>query len=138
MKLLVVEDVEGDAFLIRDMLSGVLPADIVWAQSIKEALANLRSPKFDVITLDLVLPDSQGVEAIPSLLKEGHETPIVIVSGSYQPQVILAAIRAGARDYLVKGKFDAPRLMAVLEAVAAWGGHLKELQTDIRSSGSTT
>ncbi len=129
MRLLIVEDDESHALIMLDMLraSGVDASNTTRVRSTREAVQELRSSSFDVITLDLGLPDSNGTDAVLRLVNEGRRTPVVVVSSSAGAQTILEAVRSGARDYLVKGKFDSSRLMQVLEAAASWGSRLKEL-----------
>ena len=64
-------------------------------------------------------------------MRSGEDTPIVVLSGSSQAQTVLAAVRAGARDYLIKGKYDAPRLISVLAKAAEWGRQVSRLKRSI-------
>ncbi len=133
MRVLLVEDCYDDALLTTQMLvdSGVQQADVVCVRSLAEALRFLHESEFDVIALDLHLPDSRGADSVSRLLQGGNGTPIVVLSGSEDAQTILAAVRAGARDYLIKQKYDPPRLMSVLEKAAAWNAKVSRLKQSI-------
>ena len=72
---------------------------------LRPALDRLQKRPIDVVLLDLGLPDSQGLETFRSV-REVVEQPIIIVSGQLDEHVALEAVRAGAQDYLVKGRIE--------------------------------
>jgi serine phosphatase RsbU (regulator of sigma subunit) len=61
---------------------------------------------FDVVLLDLTLPDSSGLESFAALYAEAPEVPIVVLSGLTDEAMAIRAVQAGAQDYLVKGQVD--------------------------------
>src|SRR5262245_30980177 len=71
-----------------------------------------RAPRFDVVLLDLTLPDSQGLDTLRALraLEHARDLPIVVLSGLADENTALSAVREGAQDYLVKGRIDAELL----------------------------
>ncbi len=133
MRVLLVEDCDDDAVLTTDMLvqAGLERALVVRAFSVGDARRCVRESDFDVIALDLHLPDSRGAESVSRLIQEGNDTPIVVLSGSGEAQTVLAAIRSGARDYLIKGKYDAERLIDVLRKAAEWGVQVGKLKRSL-------
>src|SRR5205814_214856 len=74
----------------------------------------LSSRRFDVIVLDLSLPDSTGLETFRRLHALASSTPIVVLTGLSDATVGIAAVQQGAQDYLVKGQVDGPLLVRAL------------------------
>jgi len=108
MKLLLVEDNPADARLIREMLKESARAfELEHAPRLDAALTRLRQEAFDLVLLDLGLPDSQGIETVKRAHQACPVTPIVVLTGLSDQKVALEAIGAGAQDYLAKGRFDA-------------------------------
>lgn len=106
--ILIIEDNPGDQFLLSELLksAGFMNGKISLVSSIKEAIVELEHQIFDIILLDLTLPDSTGVESFLALKKYTHKLPVVILSGLSDMTVALDAITTGAQDYLIKGDFD--------------------------------
>ncbi len=113
MKALLVEDNAADARLIREMLKDS-PAgtfQLQQAARLDAALDRLRQEAFDVVLLDLGLPDAQGMEALTFLQKGHGGVPIVVLTGRDDEGFALEAVRTGAQDYLIKGRFDSQLLV---------------------------
>lgn len=107
LRILLVEDDEGDALLVQEHLADAgLAQDIVWARSVDEALAHLDA---DCVLLDLGLPDAMGLGALERVLAAGAP-PIVVLTGLTDTDAGLAALAAGAQDYLVKGDVEGDSL----------------------------
>jgi len=103
IRLLLVEDDDGDALLVREHLADAgLVADLVWARTLDEALDHL---DVDCVLLDLGLPDAMGIGALERLLAAGAPA-VVVLTGLSGADAGLAAVAAGAQDYLVKGEVD--------------------------------
>lgn len=103
LRILLVEDDEGDALLVQEHLADAgLDDDIVWARSVDEALVHLDA---DCVLLDLGLPDAMGLGALERVLAAGAP-PIVVLTGLTDTGAGLAALAAGAQDYLVKGDVE--------------------------------
>ena len=116
MKSLLVEDNPADARLIREMLKGSMAGTLQFRQvaRLDSALEHLRQEAFDVVLLDLGLPDSQGMETLTLTQKTRRNLPIVILTGLDDERFALEAVRAGAQDYLVKGRFDGDLLVRTI------------------------
>ncbi|HET7479609.1 MAG TPA: EAL domain-containing protein [Rubrobacteraceae bacterium] len=108
VKVLLVEDNPGDARLVSILLSEVSPNtfDISHAGRLGEAFEHLERSEFDVVLLDLSLPDSSGLEAVDAMQGVAPYLPLVVLSGMDDEQMALEAIQSGAEDYLVKGRGD--------------------------------
>jgi len=108
MNLLMVEDNPGIARVVQAMLAdaGRTNFHIATSTRISEALAELRQHDFDLVLLDLMLPDCQGVNSVQILAQAFPDLPIVVLTGLDDEESGQAAIEAGAQDYLVKGAVD--------------------------------
>lgn len=108
IRILLVEDNLADADLLEEILdeSGEAQWVLVHVDKLKEALQALRNERFDVILLDLSLPDKQGVDTITQTYQAAPDLPIVVLTGLNDQDIALEALRQGAQDYLVKGKID--------------------------------
>jgi signal transduction histidine kinase len=105
-KILLVEDDAEDARLLRAALArGESDFDIVQVPCLAEALEQISCSNFDLILLDLSLPDSQGFDTVMAFRQIGKTVPVVVLTGLSDESVALRALRAGAQDYLLKGAF---------------------------------
>ncbi len=107
--LLLVEDDAGDALLVRELLADSgLTATLTWARTITEARQLLISQGLPgCVLLDLHLPDAHGLEAVTALLAAAPGAPVVVLTGLAEEDAGLAAVAAGAQDYLIKGQIAA-------------------------------
>ncbi|MGZ5628428.1 MAG: diguanylate cyclase [Methylobacter sp.] len=116
IRVLLVEDEAGDAHLVKIKLRQAQCGhfDVTWAQSLIEAQQCLATMSFDVMLLDLSLPDSEGLTTIHRARVMAKEVPIVILSGRGDTDFALTALEAGAVDYMVKGDFGYDGLARVV------------------------
>jgi signal transduction histidine kinase len=114
-ELLLVEDNPGDERLICELLSesGFLRSKITTAPTLAQALNILSLHRFDIMLLDLNLPDSEGIGTVIKAHAAAPETPIVVLTGLDDDSVGAEALRYGAQDYLVKRNLD-PDVLARL------------------------
>src|SRR4051812_44223263 len=103
--VLLVEDSSTYVFALRKIL-GALGISVVVAGTLKTAQAELASGDFDVLLLDLNLPDSSGLDTLHNMI-DSYELPTVVITSVDDRATAAAAILAGADDYLVKGPLDA-------------------------------
>jgi serine phosphatase RsbU (regulator of sigma subunit) len=105
--VLVVEDDEGDALLVAELLEDALPRmGIVHRRTLAEALGSLDGG-IDCVLLDLGLPDSVGLDALARLRLAAPAIAVIVLTGLDDEAAGVAAVNAGAQDYLVKGRVDA-------------------------------
>ncbi|MBD2665341.1 response regulator [Richelia sinica] len=106
IKVLLVEDNPGDVFLLQALLTEVTTTvvDLITVERLSEALNSLRQDIFDVILLDLSLPDSQGWDTFLAVLHRAQATPIIILTGTDDENLTIRAMQEGAQDYLIKGQ----------------------------------
>ncbi len=108
LKVILVEDEPGDAFLIEEHLSASteFSFEIVVFATLKKALADLKINSYDVILLDLGLPDSKGLDSIEEINKMNLRTPILVITGLDNEQTGRLSINMGAQGYIVKSELD--------------------------------
>ena len=108
IRILLVEDDAGDALLVQEMLSEIkAPHFIVThVDRVAKAMDQLRAAQFEVILLDLSLPDGQGMELVKAVRQAAPETPIVVMSGQRDEDLALKIVQEGVQDYCVKGYVD--------------------------------
>lgn len=109
VRILLVEDNPGDARLLREFLSEDrrLASELVHKASLKDAAFALAESSFDVVLLDLSLPDAQGLETLIKLREGAPRVPILVLTGLDDEDTALQAVQRGAQDYLVKDQVDA-------------------------------
>ena len=118
IRALVVEDNPGDARLIRETLrdsrADAARIDLTFAERLDAVLEKLDQHVFDVILLDLSLPDSQGFDTFSQVHAAAPDTPIVVLSGLDDEAIAMRAVHGGAQDYLVKGHADGHTLLRAI------------------------
>ncbi len=108
VRLLLVEDNPVDALCLKEALeqSNGTKFEISHVETLAEAKEFLGTEDFDVVVLDLGLPDSQGLETFVEVRDFALATPIVVLSGLDDEILAHEAVRKGAQDYLLKDKYD--------------------------------
>ena len=89
--------------------------EVVHAARLLEAEEQLGRGPFHVVISDLTLPDAQGLNSFTRLKAAAGHAPIIVVSGTDDEELALTAVREGAQDYLVKGRFDAHSLRRTIK-----------------------
>jgi CheY-like chemotaxis protein len=104
VKILLVEDNPGDAYLIEDHLEEFanFPYELKNVRTLNEALGALKEQLFDVILLDLGLPDSDGVNTFFRIHNQNSRFPIIILTELDDDAIGSYAVEKGAHDFLVK------------------------------------
>jgi PAS domain S-box-containing protein len=112
MRILLIEDNPGDTRPIRKMLSDAdgHPAELECEETLAAGLKRLRNEPFDILLLDLTLPDSRGLETLQKARPFERSFPVVVLTGLEDNGTALKALESGAQDYLVKGKITADSL----------------------------
>ncbi|MGD1804176.1 sensor histidine kinase [Dapis sp. BLCC M126] len=107
ISILLVEDNLGDAFFLQQLLkeSQISKFQVSHFDYLAKAISHLENASFDVILLDLLLPDSQGLETLLNIQQKADNIPIVILTGMNDEELAMEAVRKGAQDYLIKGQF---------------------------------
>jgi serine phosphatase RsbU (regulator of sigma subunit) len=113
LRILLVEDDEGDAFLVRELLNEAeAPFDLVVATTLREARSLMRG--IQCVLLDLGLPDAEGIDGLRRLLAIAGSAAVCVLTGRTDEHLGVAAVAEGAQDYLVKGQVDGVLLIRAL------------------------
>jgi len=112
VKVLLVEDDEDDYILARDMLNDAFVENpfLRWVRSPRDGLEAISEDDFDVCLVDYRLAGESGLTFIHEASLRATAPPMILLTGQDNREVDLAAMRAGANDYLVKGQLTAPLL----------------------------
>lgn len=127
---LLVEDNPGDAVLLRSLIPGAeSPAvTLEHVTRLQEAVERVGEADFDVILLDLSLPDSTGVDTIIQMREAAKGTPIIVLTGLDDEQTAMIALQQGAQDYLIKGQVDGDLLVRAARYAIERQRLIRELQ----------
>jgi PAS domain S-box-containing protein len=116
IRLLLVEDNPADARVVERHLKDANLAKCTcdWVQTASEAAQRLQTVEYDLVLLDLGLPDATGLQALTALRAVADLTPIIVLTGSDDYKQGLIAVREGAQDYLEKRRVNAGMLSRIV------------------------
>ena len=116
LRVLLVEDNPGDADLICELVPEEEDMSFHFevATRLSEALARLSGGGFDLVLLDLGLPDSTGLTTLRAIKAQAPRIPVVVLTGNDDAQTGFSAVQGGAQDYLIKGQISAQWFPRVL------------------------
>jgi len=108
LKILIVEDDLVNSKILQDTLLMSFPdiSHLTPVESLSDAFRLLEKFHFDVVLLDLNLPDSMGMDTLRKLHLYYPEIAIVVITGAYDEKVGLESLTAGAQEYLIKSRYD--------------------------------
>ena len=112
LRVLLVEDDEDDFILAQDLLREIRsrPIQLDWKQNAAAGLEAMVRNEHDVCLVDYRLGAQTGIELLRAALEKGCQAPIILLTGQGEREIDLEAMKAGASDYLVKGRLDAGSL----------------------------
>jgi two-component system cell cycle sensor histidine kinase/response regulator CckA len=113
IRVLLVEDNPGDVRLFLELLreTGSGHVKMEHVDRLSSALERLSNQTFDILLLDLSLPDAHGLDTLVRAHAHAPSVPIVVLTGLDDQALAVKAVRAGAQDYLVKGRVDGDLLV---------------------------
>ena len=116
VNILLVEDNQGDAELMDILLGGISGQNYVVTnvQRLAQALELIKKVHFDLVILDLGLPDSSGLDTLQTFVTAAADLPVVVLTGLQDESVALEALKGGAQDFLIKGQISGQMLARVL------------------------
>ena len=116
IRVLLVEDNPGDSRLLCEALAEApFPRfEVIRAARLKEGLRRLGEARFDVVLLDLSLPDSPGLGTLMKMHARAPRVPIVVLTGLNDDRLEAWSMEEGAQVYLVKGQLDSDALVGAL------------------------
>ncbi len=138
VRLLLTEDDSFECTVVTKMLEAGkrIDVEIDTASRLSAAVKALQSSSYDIVLLDLGLPDSRGIETFRTVSSVAVDTPIVVLTAADQPEMELQLIREGAQDYLSKSELS----IAMLERIILHGlerhGLLKDLSSSLAAQRS--
>jgi PAS domain S-box-containing protein len=105
LKVLLIEDNSGDARLLQESLAEIAaPVTLLHVELLSQGVQQMQQEVFDVVLLDLSLPDSQGLDTLLQAQVRGSTAPIIVLTGLDDTELAVRAVQDGAQDYLVKGQ----------------------------------
>ncbi len=108
LNILLVEDNEADADLVSEYLDiSALPHKLTSVKRLAEAADHLANASFDLILLDLSLPDTRGIATLQAIQAYTTDEVTIVLTGADDEQLSLEALKAGAQDYLFKDTLNA-------------------------------
>lgn len=104
VNILLVEDNLAEARLLQELLKGTIVSrfQLLHVNRLADAIAHLQTDRFEVVLLDLTLPDSHGLASLDALIQQSPGLPIVVLTNTNDDELAIEAVRRGAQDYLVK------------------------------------
>lgn len=113
LKILLIEDNSGDQILIKEYFDEAkFDCNLICVDSLKSALIKINSDeKFDIILLDLSLPDANGKELISKIVDIAGAIPVIVLTGYLDKDFGAQTISMGVSDYLLKDELDPSRLV---------------------------
>ncbi len=131
VKILLVEDNPAEARLLQEFLIQAKSQEftLVHVERLGEALQELGQCIYDVILLDLTLPDSDGLLSLPLLIDQASNVPIVVLTNTNDEELAIEAVRQGAQDYLIKRQVNPDVLVRSLRYAIERKQVLESLRT---------
>jgi len=118
--ILLVEDSEPDLVLIKRKVQSKWPhSDIISVHTLEEAFKACDQKRFDLVLLDLNLPDGFGADSVEEMRKYDGQVPIVVITGLSTDAIVSEAIRKGANNVVLKQQIFDGDFFNVLEQNAA-------------------
>jgi len=104
-KVLLIEDDTGFARMVQKMISEIDggPFDFERVENLEKGIDRVKQGMIDVVLLDLLLPDSEGIFTFIKLREVCRDIPVVVLSALEDDETAILAVREGAQDYLFKG-----------------------------------
>lgn len=118
-KVLIVDDAAFMRMMIKDILEKNGFEVIGEANNGIKAVEMYKKEKPDVVTMDITMPDMDGIEAVRQIKAYDASAKVIMCSAMGQQTMVMDAIRAGAKDFIVK-PFQAERVLEAIKKVVGW------------------
>ncbi|MEN3042454.1 MAG: chemotaxis protein CheY [Fervidobacterium sp.] len=115
-KVLVVDDAAFMRMMLKDILTKAGHEVIGEAANGVEAVEKYKELKPDVVTMDITMPEMNGIDAIKEIKKFDPNATVIVCSAMGQQAMVIEAIQAGAKDFIVK-PFQASRVVEAVQKV---------------------
>jgi two-component system cell cycle response regulator len=132
IRVLLIEDDAVDSMWVQRQLNSYPHAEfhLTMASRLEQALEQMDSAFFDVVLLDLNLPDSHGGETILRTLMHAAKIPLIIFSGNRSAHLSESALQRGVYAYLIKDRGTAPHLAQTLHEAVLQRRAVQALESD--------
>ncbi len=116
IKILYVEDEIDHVILMREFTREIknVHYEMTHVQQLYEALLELDSERYDIVMLNLSLPDKQGLDIITMVCERAPEIPVIVMTSMDDETMAIKALQRGAEEYLVKRKMNSNALSRIL------------------------
>ena len=115
-KILIVDDSKTSRKFLRNMLEDAGHEIVSEAVNGVEGVEKFRLYKPDVVTMDITMPDMDGITAVRKIIELNPDAKIIMVSAMGQKPMIKEALEAGAKDFIVK-PFDSAKIVNTLSSI---------------------
>jgi len=115
-RVLVCDDAIFMRTMISDILTGAGYEVVGEAETGTQAVERYRNLRPDLVTMDIVMPDMGGIDAVREIVKEDANAKILMCSAMGQQALVVEAIQAGAKDFVVK-PFQPSRVLEAVQRV---------------------
>ena len=112
--VLIADDAAFMRMMLRNILTGAGYEVAGEAEDGAEAVSHYRELRPDLTTMDITMPDMNGLEALKAIRAEDPEARVIMCSAMGQKSMVVESISAGARDFIVK-PFQADRVVSAME-----------------------
>lgn len=112
IRVLLIDDDEDEYVITRRIISSILERrhELDWAGTYEQGLARVLEGQHDIYLVDYRLDDKTGLDLLKEAIAQGCSQPMILLTGQEEHQVDVEAMKAGAWDYLVKGRIDSSAL----------------------------
>ena len=118
LRVLIVDDALFMRNMLKDIIAGAGHSVVGEAANGDEAIAKYTELKPDLVTMDIVMPQKSGIEALQEIRKLDPDAKIVMCSALGQDALVVEAVQSGAKDFIVK-PFKEDRVLDVIRRVSA-------------------
>ena len=118
LRVLIVDDALFMRNMLKDIIIGAGYTVVGEAANGDEAIAKYSELKPDLVTMDIVMPQKSGIEALQEIRKQDPDAKIVMCSALGQDALVVESVQSGAKDFIVK-PFKEDRVLDVIRRVTA-------------------
>ena len=117
-KVLIVDDSAFMRKILSNIISKETNLDIIEAIDGEEAITAYKSKKPEIVLLDIIMENKDGIEALKEIIKIDKKAKVIMVSAVGQEQMVREALKCGARDFIVK-PFDSKKVADTIKKMMA-------------------
>lgn len=130
LRVLLIEDNPLDALLIQQVLAAAKNVlfQVHWVDRLSKGLERVGADDFEIILLDLMLPDSQGFDTFSRMQSVAQHIPIVVLTGMDDESLAIKTVREGAQDYITKSEIDR---FKVMERIVCYAVERYQIQKEL-------